>query len=101
MADMATRAWYGQLILGRLYNAAELLDVQSYTHVVRWAEAIDVCPAVKRGRIANRPFGDKSMQLHKRHDAEDFHTKDPGHSGSRYGRRLTNPRALVSKGARL
>ncbi len=76
IADMAIWAWYGQLVLGRLYSAAEFLDVASYKNVLRWAEAIDARPAVKRGRMVNRAFGDDlSMQLHERHDASDFETK--------------------------
>jgi GSH-dependent disulfide-bond oxidoreductase len=73
IADMAIWSWYGQLVLGRLYSAAEFLDVTSYKNVLRWAEAIDARPAVTRGRMVNRAFGDDlSMQLHERHDASDF-----------------------------
>ena len=54
IADMAIWPWYGALVLGRLYGAAEFLDVDSYTHVKRWAETIDARPAVKRGRRVNR-----------------------------------------------
>ncbi len=76
IADMAIWAWYGQLVLGRLYSAAEFLDVTSYKNVLRWAETIDARPAVKRGRIVNRAFGDDlSMQLRERHDASDFETR--------------------------
>ena len=75
IADMAIWPWYGGLVLGRLYNAAEFLDVTSYTNVLRWAKAIDARPAVKRGRIVNRVSGDPSEQLHERHDASDFDTK--------------------------
>lgn len=75
IADMAIWPWYGGLVLGRLYNAAEFLDVESYTNVVRWAKAIDARPAAKRGRMVNRAFGDPSAQLHERHDASDFDTK--------------------------
>ncbi|OSQ51476.1 glutathione-dependent disulfide-bond oxidoreductase [Marivita geojedonensis] len=75
IADMAIWPWYGGLVLGRLYNAAEFLDVESYTNVVRWAKAIDARPAVKRGRMVNRTSGDPSEQLHERHDASDFGTK--------------------------
>jgi GST-like protein len=76
IADMAIWSWYGQLVLGRLYSAAEFLDVSSYKNVMRWAEAIDARPAVTRGRMVNRAFGDDlSMQLHERHDASDFDTK--------------------------
>ncbi len=78
IADIAIWAWYGygQLVLGRLYDAAEFLDVTSYKHVMRWAEVVDARPAVTRGRMVNRAFGDDlSMQLHERHDASDFETK--------------------------
>ena len=75
IADMAIWPWYGGLVLGRLYNAAEFLDVESYTNVVRWAKVIDARPAAKRGRMVNRAFGDPSEQLHERHDASDFDTK--------------------------
>ncbi|MEM7723692.1 MAG: glutathione-dependent disulfide-bond oxidoreductase [Pseudomonadota bacterium] len=75
IADMAIWSWYGQLVLGRLYDAAEFLDVASYTHVTDWAKRIDARPAVLRGRMVNRAFGEPEMQLHERHSAEDFATK--------------------------
>jgi GST-like protein len=75
IADMAIWAWYGQLVLGRLYDAAEFLDVTSYTHVMRWAKAIDARPAVSRGRMVNRAFGELSTQLRERHEASDFDTR--------------------------
>jgi len=75
IADMAIWAWYGQLVLGRLYDAAEFLDVTSYKHVTRWAKEIDARPEVQRGRMVNRAFGDPAMQLHERHDASDFDTR--------------------------
>ena len=72
IADMAIWAWYGQLALGRLYDAGEFLDVESYVNVQRWAKEIDARPAVQRGRMVNRSSGDPAMQLHERHDASDF-----------------------------
>ncbi|EEW57287.1 glutathione S-transferase, N- domain [Ruegeria sp. TrichCH4B] len=75
IADMAIWPWYGQLVLGRLYDAAEFLDAESYEHVMRWAKAIDARPAVQRGRMVNRAFGELSSQLRERHSAEDFETK--------------------------
>jgi GST-like protein len=75
IADIAIWAWYGQLVLGRLYNAAEFLDAASYKNVIRWAEKIDERPAVRRGRMVNRISGEPEMQLHERHDASDFDTK--------------------------
>lgn len=75
IADMAIWAWYGQLVLGRLYSAAEFLDVESYTNVLRWAKQIDARPAVQRGRMVNRAFGELETQLRERHDAGDFETR--------------------------
>ena len=75
IADVATWPWYGQLVLGRLYDAAEFLDVTSYKNVLRWAEDIDARPAVQRGRMVNRAFGDPASQLRERHDAGDFETR--------------------------
>ncbi len=75
IADIANWAWYGQLALGRLYEAAEFLSVHEYENVVRWAKEIDARPAVQRGRMVNRAFGDPKTQLHERHDAGDFDTR--------------------------
>jgi len=72
IADIATWPWYGALVLGRLYDAAEFLQVQEYEHVQRWAKAIDARPAVQRGRMVNRLWGEPSEQLHERHAASDF-----------------------------
>lgn len=71
IADIAIWPWYGNLVLGNLYDAAEFLDVTSYKNVVRWAKAIEQRPAVQRGRIVNKAFGD-GAQLHERHNAADF-----------------------------
>ncbi len=75
IADIAIWPWYGGLVLGRSYNAAEFLDVQSYEHVIRWATAIDARPAVKHGRMVNRTWGPPAEQLHERHAASDFDTR--------------------------
>ncbi|PWS37351.1 glutathione-dependent disulfide-bond oxidoreductase [Falsiroseomonas bella] len=75
IADMAIWPWYGGLVKGWLYGAAEFLDVQSYRNVVRWADAIHARPAVQRGRMVNRTSGEPSSQLWERHDAGDFETK--------------------------
>ncbi len=72
IADMAVWPWYGGLVLGKLYDAAEFLSVHEYEHVSRWANAIAERPAVVRGRKVNRAWGDPSEQLHERHDASDF-----------------------------
>ena len=72
IADMAIWSWYGQLALGRLYNAAEFLDVESYTHLMDWTKKIDARNTVQRGRMVNRVNGELSSQLHERHHASDF-----------------------------
>jgi GSH-dependent disulfide-bond oxidoreductase len=72
IADMAVWAWYGSLAKGLLYEAGEFLQVQSYTHVLRWTEQIAQRPAVQRGRMVNRTWGDAASQLPERHDASDF-----------------------------
>ena len=76
IADIAVWPWYGGLAKGWLYgDAAQFLAVQDYKNVQRWAETIYHRPAVQRGRMVNRINGDKSIQLHERHDASDFETK--------------------------
>ena len=72
IADMAIWSWYGQLALGRLYNAAEFLDVESYTHLMDWTKKIDARDTVQRGRMVNRVNGELSSQLRERHQASDF-----------------------------
>lgn len=72
IADIAIWPWYGNLALGRQYNAGEFLQVQSYENVQRWAKAIDARPAVIRGRKVNRTWGEPHEQLRERHSADDF-----------------------------
>jgi GST-like protein len=72
VADIAIWPWYGALVKGQVYEAGEFLQVQEYTHVVRWADAIAARPAVIRGRMVNRLTGPLESQLHERHDASDF-----------------------------
>lgn len=71
IADIAIWPWYGNLVLGNLYSAAEFLDVGIYKNVLRWAKAIEQRPAVQRGRVVNKVFGD-GAQLAERHDAADL-----------------------------
>jgi GST-like protein len=75
IADMAVFPWYGGLVKGWSYDAAEFLQVQDYKHVQRWADTILERPAVRRGRMVNRVRGELSSQLHERHDASDFERK--------------------------
>ena len=75
IADIAVWPWYGALAKGLVYGAGEFLQVQDYKNVQRWAEAIAQRPAVQRGRMVNRGWGEPSSQLHERHDASDFDTR--------------------------
>ena len=75
IADMATAPWYGALVKGQVYDAAEFLDVASYEHVNRWADSVMNRPAYLRGKMVNRAWGEPSDQLRERHDAGDFETK--------------------------
>ncbi len=74
IADIAVWPWYGGMTSGLLYEAGEFLQVQEYRNLQRWATAIGDRPAVRRGRMVNRLFGELSSQLHERHDASDFET---------------------------
>ena len=75
IADIAIWPWYGALVKGLVYDAAEFLQVHDYEHVMRWANAISERPAAKRGRMVNRTWGEPESQLHERHAASDFDTK--------------------------
>jgi GST-like protein len=70
IADMAIWPWYGGLVLGRLYDAAEFLQVHEYTNLQRWANAINDRPAAKRAVLVNKSWGDE--QMHERHSMKDF-----------------------------
>jgi GSH-dependent disulfide-bond oxidoreductase len=75
IADMAIFPWYGGLVKGWAYDAAEFLSVQDYRHVQRWADELLERPAVQRGRMVNRTYGELWGQLHERHEASDFEFK--------------------------
>lgn len=72
IADMAIWPWYGALVDNRVYSASEFLSTHEYKNVKRWTADISDRPAVKRGRIVNRNWGEPDQQLHERHDASDF-----------------------------
>jgi len=71
IADMAIWPWYGNLVLGNLYDAATFLQVHEYTNLVRWAKQLEQREGVKRGRIVNKTWGDDG-QLENRHSAKDI-----------------------------
>ena len=72
IADMAIWPWYGALVLGELYEAAEFLSVGEYRHVLRWAGQINERPAAKRAVRVNKTWGDKALRVPERHSAADF-----------------------------
>ncbi|MCF2907961.1 glutathione-dependent disulfide-bond oxidoreductase [Pseudoalteromonas sp. DL2-H2.2] len=72
IADIAIWPWYGNLALGKLYDAGEFLQVHEYEHLVRWAKQVGARPAVQRGRVVNRTFGESWEQLPERHSAADI-----------------------------
>lgn len=75
IADIAVWPWYGALAKGQLYGGGEFLQVQEYLNVQRWTDEIGARPAVRRGRMVNRAWGEPAEQLHERHDASDFELK--------------------------
>ncbi|MGO1462736.1 MAG: glutathione S-transferase C-terminal domain-containing protein, partial [Oleiphilaceae bacterium] len=75
IADIAIWPWYGALVTNQVYDAAEFLEAHTYTNVLRWANEIKKRPAVQRGRIVNRTWGEPAGQLPERHDASDFEHK--------------------------
>ena len=75
IADMAIWPWYGVLAKGLLYEAGEFLQVNEYKNMQRWTDLIAARPAVQRGRMVNRTWGEPASQVHERHDASDFDTK--------------------------
>ncbi len=78
IADMAVFPWYGGLVKGWAYGAAEFLSVHEYQHVQRWADQLYARPAVKRGRMVNKVTGEPSEQVRERHNASDFDGKTLG-----------------------
>lgn len=72
IADIATYAWYGNLVINNQYEAEEFIEAASYTNVVRWANEIQARPAVQRGRRVNKVMGPEELQLAERHDASDL-----------------------------
>ena len=72
IADMAVWPWYGSLVKGQVYEAGEFLQVQDYKNILRWTDEIAQRPAVKRGRMVNRTWGQPNSQLPERHEVGDF-----------------------------
>ena len=75
IADIAIWPWYGAVAKGVVYGAGEFLQVDTYKNLQRWTALVGDRPAVKRGQMVNRVFGDPASQLLERHDASDFETR--------------------------
>lgn len=82
IADMAIWPWYGALVKGLVYDAAEFLSADEYRNVQRWTDQVAARPAVKRGRMVNRTWGEPASQLPERHEASDFETKTEDKTGA-------------------
>jgi GST-like protein len=76
IADIAIWPWYGALAKGLVYEAGEFLSVKDYKNLQRWTDLIGERPAVKKGRLVNKAWGD--VQLPERHAASDFDKLDLG-----------------------
>ncbi|MBY6212473.1 glutathione-dependent disulfide-bond oxidoreductase [Microbulbifer agarilyticus] len=72
IADMAIWPWYGAVLKNEAYDAAEFIEAHTYKNVNRWVDEVGERPAVQRGAMVNRAWGDPAKQLHERHDASDF-----------------------------
>ena len=72
IADIATWPWYGNVVLGKAYDAVEFLQAEVFTNVLRWAKEIEQREAVQRGRIVNRSWGQEWEQVPQRNSAADI-----------------------------
>jgi GSH-dependent disulfide-bond oxidoreductase len=76
VADIAAFPWLAPFVEGKIYGEARtFLSIEEYRHVGRWVKAIAARPAVKRGRIVNKTWGEDDEQLLERHSAADFEGK--------------------------
>ena len=87
IADIAIFPWYGN-IMRNSYGAAEFLSVKDYVHVERWVKMLEARPAIQRGRMVNRTFGEAESQVRERHDARDFEVNREDMVEARGGRRV-------------
>jgi GSH-dependent disulfide-bond oxidoreductase len=79
IADIANWPWLAPFVFGKIYeDASTFLSIDEYEHVSRWVHEIAARPAVKRGRIVNKPWGDDDTKLTERHSAADFEGKKLG-----------------------
>lgn len=73
IADIAIWPWYDAVSLGRLYDAAEFLDIGSYKNVQRWTKLIEdrkevffilVCTLLKLTLVADSYYPLYSNQFY-------------------------------------
>lgn len=77
IADIANFPWLAPFTTGHIYEDAKtFLSIDEYSNVGRWVQEIFARPAVRRGRIVNKTWGDENAQLRERHSAGDFEGKD-------------------------
>ena len=76
IADISIWPWYGRLVLGQQYGAADFLQVSDYHNVVRWAKNLSLRPAVMRGERINRKSKVPNQYLLERHSSCDFEALD-------------------------
>jgi GST-like protein len=76
IADIANFPWLAPFVSGTIYNDAKtFLSIDEYRNVARWVAEIAARPAVRRGRIVNKTWGDDDTQLRERHSPADFDGK--------------------------
>ena len=76
IADIASWPWLSPFVTGGIYGEArKFLSIHEYTHVERWVKPIAERPAVRRGRIVNKTWGEEDTQMLERHSAADFEGK--------------------------
>lgn len=76
LADIANFPWLAPFVAGQIYNDAKtFLSIDEYRNVARWVAEIAERPAVQRGRIVNKVWGEEDTQLRERHSATDFQGK--------------------------
>ena len=77
IADIASWPWLSPFVTGGIYGEArKFLSIHEYTHVERWVKQITERPAVRRGRIVNKTWGEDNEQLSERHSSSDFDGKN-------------------------
>ena len=76
IADIATFPWLAPFVFGGIYGDAQtFLSIHEYANVERWVKQLAERPAVRRGRIVNKAWGEDDEQLLERHSAADFEGK--------------------------